>query len=80
MHPCAQRLQAGANLTQNVVQLRNMMSIDIFVHPDGDWYSVEYNGESIISGHRVSIYDLKVLIETLTNEQVEVIEDEHVGE
>ena len=58
----------------------NNMAIDIFVHPDGDWYSVELNGESIISGHRVSIYDLKVLIETLTNEKVEVIEDEYVGE
>lgn len=56
------------------------MAIDIFVHPDGDWYSVELNGESIISGHRVGIYDLKTLIETLTNEKVEIIEDEYVGE
>lgn len=58
----------------------NKMKVEIFVNPNGDWYSVELNGESIVSGHRPSIYDLEVLIETLTDEKVDVIEDEYVGE
>lgn len=56
------------------------MSIEIFVHPDGDWYSVEVNGESIISGHRPTIRDLQFIAEYFSNQKVEVIEDEYVGE
>lgn len=56
------------------------MSFEIFVNPEGDWYSVEKNGEVIVSGHRPSIEDVRYLVEYFSNEHVEVIEDEYVGE
>lgn len=56
------------------------MCFEIFVHPEGDWFSVEKNGESIISGHRPTINDIQYLIEYFTNQKPEVIEDEYVGD
>jgi hypothetical protein len=55
------------------------MSYEIFVSPEGDWYSVEKDGEVLISGHRPTVHDMQSIIEYFINEKVEVIEDEHVG-